>query len=231
MTKYMLLLSLAAFTSACVSGDDDLDAMADDSEEEIGADTAAIMGGGPMTSPLVPFCTDTASCAPLTADVLAEFNNDLVGAYAGGAGTELQYCLPGTLECRSLLLQDGAFGFGQPRAAFVDNFVSSRRFAAAVAYFLPNQDGTYRAALDATFDGQVNVNLAWTENQALHVSYNPWGLPTIHNLVLKELGTTRYAVATLKFRFTRAVLKGHVYDENDPNFSVELERVYYRVNP
>jgi hypothetical protein len=172
-------------------------------------------------------CDPTDDCAGATAEVNAAFNNNLVGLFSGGAGFEFDYCIAGRLECRSLLLQNTT---GAP-TAFVDNFTASRRFVSSAGYFLPNADGTYKAYLDQTWDGNVNVDLAWQDNQHLNVTWDCNGLPTMHNLILKRLGTTKYVIADLTYALDKATIIGTMYDESDPTFSQAYNSTYVRVTP
>lgn len=137
------------------------------------------------------------------------------------------YCMAGTLTCRTLvLLKDQS---GQKLTEFYDNFFSSERAVSATGYFLLNGDGTYRNYLDETFDGQVNINLIHDENRRVKVTFDSQGFPTMHKLVLKHMGSSKFAVADLRYGPEETVIEGFQYDSKDPNFKVPIRVVYRRL--
>lgn len=140
-----------------------------------------------------------------------------------------KYCVAGTLTCRDLVqLKDKVSG-NSSDAIMYDNFLSSERFVASTGYFTKNTDGTYRASLDKTFDGQINIDFIEPLNVALVVSFDNLGYPTFHDVTLKRLGTTRKIIANMAYSESQAQIIGTEYDEADPNFSQPVNTVYLRV--
>lgn len=138
------------------------------------------------------------------------------------------YCISGTMTCRSLVqLRDKVTAKAVP--SFYDNFFSTERFVASTGYFLQNEDGTFRAFLDETFDGQVNISLVEEENQSLVITYDSDYFPTIHNVIFKRLGTTMYAELDVVYAPTHATLVGTMYDSENPDFKAPVYIYYGRV--
>jgi len=137
------------------------------------------------------------------------------------------YCTVGTLTCRTLvLLKDTATD--RTVSEFYDNFMSSERAVAATGYFIQNTDGTYHAFLDQTFDGQINVDMAYPENSNVVVTFDPDYFPTIHNMTLKRLGTTRHVIADMKYTSEYATIIGFEYDSADANYKQPVRTIYRR---
>jgi hypothetical protein len=135
------------------------------------------------------------------------------------------YCMQGTLTCRQLVLYKDKTT-NQAVASFADIFVSAERAVGSTGYFLKNADGTFRAVLDDVNDGQVLPNKKFNENQALTVTFDVQGLPTIHNMSIFRLGTTRYILADMTYTATQASIVGTEYDSADANYRIPTNIVY-----
>lgn len=140
-----------------------------------------------------------------------------------------KYCMKGTLTCREMvLLKDKTTA--QPTVQIMyNNFVSSERSVAATGYFLKNADGTYRILEDSTFDGAINIDLLPPLNQALRVTFDTDGLPTLHDVTLKRLGTTRKILATMSYSATQSTIVGVETDDADPSYQKQINTVYLRI--
>ncbi|MGE3758539.1 MAG: hypothetical protein AB7H97_12325 [Pseudobdellovibrionaceae bacterium] len=137
------------------------------------------------------------------------------------------YCTLGTLTCRTLvLLMDPVTGVTKPD--FYNNFLSSERAVASTGYFLRNSNGTYKNYLDQTFDGIVNIDFVTDENMNLVVTQDPSYFPTVHNMMLKRLGTTKYVVATMSFTAEMAKIVGWEYDATDVTYKKPVLTIYQR---
>lgn len=139
--------------------------------------------------------------------------------------TTYNYCMPNTLTCRTLVLLKDKSSKNKV-VDFYENFVSAERKVAATGYYVRNDDGTYRNYLDESFDGKVNVNLIIDENRKLEVTFDAEGLPTIHKLRLKHMGTPFYVEADLKYGPREAVIEGTQYNSDDTSYRKPLRFVY-----
>jgi hypothetical protein len=139
------------------------------------------------------------------------------------------YCVEGTLTCRTLvLLKSKATGLRVPH--FYDVFLSSERAVGSTGYFMQNSGcNTFRAFLDDVFDGTILINYMDMDNQALSVIFDNHHMPTVSNLHLKRLGTTRYVLADMSFKHNKATIIGNEYDTANPAYSVPVSVTYKRV--
>lgn len=138
------------------------------------------------------------------------------------------YCIEGTLTCRTLVLLSDK-RTDRPLDMFYNNFVSSERAVALSGYFLKNVNrSSYRAYTDSLFDGQVNIDTINDWDKSIRVTFDRKGFPTLHNLNLKNLGTTLYTIAELKFNQEASTIRGIRYDSSNPNFSEKVEIIYRR---
>lgn len=141
--------------------------------------------------------------------------------------SKYHYCLPQTLTCRTLVLLKNSSNQIVP--SFYDVFLSSERAVGSTGYFVENQNGTFHAYLDEALDSQVSISRSYSQNQALTVTFDSNNLPTISNMYLKRLGTTRFVIATMTYTTTQATIVGTEYDEVDTNYAVSVSATYNRV--
>jgi hypothetical protein len=137
------------------------------------------------------------------------------------------YCIAGTLTCRTLVLRKDKVT-GVQVAGFWDVFLSSERAVGSTGYFLENGDGTLRAILDEQFDGQVGITKKYAQNQALTITVDGAGFPTIHDVTLVRLGTTRSILADMSYSATEASIIGTETDSADPTYSQPVNVIYLR---
>lgn len=138
------------------------------------------------------------------------------------------YCVKNTMTCRTLvLLKDKKSG--QLSEMFFNNFFSSERAVAITGYFLKNENGTYRAYSDGTFNGKIDIDAAFEWDREIEMSFDQKGFPTAHNLRIKTLGTSKYSISTLSFNEERSSIHGTRYDEKDQKFSEPYSVIYERV--
>lgn len=161
-----------------------------------------------------------------------DFSNETLevqNALANKAITKsVHYCVAGTLTCRTIvLLNDSATGL--PAENFYNVFLSSERAVGSTGHFLKNANGNYRIYGDEKFDGIVGITQVVAENQDLRVTFDSAGLPTVHDMRLGRLGTTRFILATLTYDSAQASIIGTEYDAADANYKVPVEIIYKRL--
>ncbi len=160
-----------------------------------------------------------------------EYPSDTLAAKALIGETEIRaqynYCLPNTLTCRKLVLLKNKTD-GSPRADFYDVFLSAERAVGSTGYFPQNTDGTFRAILDDIFDGQILITKKFAQNQSLNVTFDSDGFPSIHNLALVRVGTTRYILATMSYSQTQSSIIGTEYDSANPAHQVPVQIIYLK---
>lgn len=139
------------------------------------------------------------------------------------------YCVQGTLTCRTLvLLKSKSTGARVPH--FYDVFLSSERAVGSTGYFVKNTNSnTFQAYLDDVFNGVILINFKDLDNQNLNITFNNQHLPTVNNLTLKRVGTTRYVMATMTYRLNKATIVGTEYDSADSSYSNPVSVTYKRV--
>ena len=147
------------------------------------------------------------------------------------SGTEeirYNYCIDRTLTCRSLvaLVKKGT---SIPVNMIYNSFFSAERRVAITGYFLKNRNGSFRAYSDSTFDGKINIDTVNEWDKRIRVTFDSDGFPTLHDLYLRTLGTTKYSIATLSYSKNRSMVKGTTYDSANPNFSEPVQIIYNRV--
>lgn len=160
------------------------------------------------------------------------FRRETAKAEALRNGTAIRqsyhYCFTGTLTCRTLVLLKDK-NTNESVSSFYDVFLSSERAVGSTGYFMLGRRGTYSAFLDQTFDGRINIDLKFEENKKLNVTFDSNGLPTVHDMTLKTLGTTRYLEADMTYTLTEATLIGIEYDSADRNYRRNVNVRYLRV--
>jgi hypothetical protein len=139
------------------------------------------------------------------------------------------YCINGTLTCRQLVLYKDKVT-GQNVESFSNIFVAAERAVGSTGYFVKKANGKFRATLDDIFNGVVLPNKKYTENEDLTITFDNQGLPTVHNLQLFRLGTTRYSIAEMSFSNSKFQIVGTEYDHADPNFQQAVNIIYNKVN-
>ncbi len=154
----------------------------------------------------------------------AEINQLLMNTHE----VRFNYCIDGTLTCRSLVMLADKNTM-KPIKMFYNNFFSSERRVAISGYFLKNGDRSYRAYSDATFDGKINIDTVNDWDKKIRVTFDSNGFPTLHDLYLKNLGTTKYSIATLSYNHRRSMIKGTAYDSANPQFSEPVQIIYNRI--
>ncbi|MEM7645335.1 MAG: hypothetical protein AAF203_00375 [Pseudomonadota bacterium] len=138
------------------------------------------------------------------------------------------YCIPGTLTCRQLQIFRNN-GSQEISTSFNNVFSSARRSVGSDGYFIERVNGRYRNFLDDKFDGDVKITQVFRENQNLEVTFDDDGLPTVHNMTLKRLGTTRLVMADLIYTDTESRIVGVELDTADPTYSKPVNILYLRV--
>jgi len=141
----------------------------------------------------------------------------------------LNYCAPGTLTCRSLvLLNDKATG--APVSSFYNTFISAERAVGSSGYIIQNTSGgTFHATLDTALNGKIEIDTVYAGNENLTVTFDSHGLPTVHNVTVKVLGTTRYTLSTMTYSQTEATIIGVEYDSANSSYSKPYSTHYKRV--
>ena len=138
------------------------------------------------------------------------------------------YCIANTLTCRQLvMLKDKTSKVTSE--SFADVFMSAERAVGSTGYFLKNANGSFRAILDDAVDGVVLPNKKFNQNQALTVSLDSDGLPTIHGGTILRVGTTRYIIADMAYSTTQSSIIGTEYDSADSSYAVQVSIIYARV--
>lgn len=162
-----------------------------------------------------------------------EFPSDTLAAQALITETEpraqFNYCITGTLTCRKLVLLKNKAN-ETPRLDFYDVFLSAERAVGSTGYFPKNADGTFRAILDDVFDGQILITKKFAQNQNLTVTFDTDGYPTIHDLSLVRVGTSKYILATMSYNEAQASIIGTEFDSANPNHRVPVQIIYDRIN-
>ncbi len=145
------------------------------------------------------------------------------------------YCVEGTLTCRSLVLLKSK-ATGARVADFYDVFLSSERAVGSTGYFVKNTSSNnnpnprFHAYLDDVFNGVILINFKDMDNQNLRITFNNQGLPKVHNLTLKRVGTTRYVMADMTYRMNQATIVGTEYDTANPSYSTPVSVTYKRIH-
>jgi hypothetical protein len=169
-----------------------------------------------LVSPLAIAQNYTSETAEATSLVQ---NSDIQSSY--------HYCLASKLTCRTLVLLKQK-NTGAAKEDFYDVFVSSERAVGSTGYFVKNSGNRFHAYLDDTFDGQIGITKKYDENQNLKVTFDGQ-FPTIHDVYLKRLGTTRYIVADMAYSSSQATIIGTELDSADPNYAVGVSIIYDRI--
>ncbi|MGE0764663.1 MAG: hypothetical protein AB7N80_15415 [Bdellovibrionales bacterium] len=138
------------------------------------------------------------------------------------------YCVEDTLTCRTLVILKSKSN-GQPIRSWYDVFLSSERAVGSVGYFLSKEGRKFRAVLDRSMDGEINIDLKFTDNQDLRISFDRHGFPTVHDVSLKRLGTPRYIFGDMSYNSREAMIVGHELDSNDPNYKKPVRIIYKRM--
>lgn len=167
-----------------------------------------------------------------TGAIAADFPEETAEAQALARSTQIadsfRYCTRGTLTCRTLvMLKDKQTG--KKVRHFYDVFASSERAVGGTGYFIRNEDGTFHSFLDSVFNGAIAIDTSYEENRGLRITYDWLGFPTIHNFVIKRLGTTRYAVVKMSYHFHVVTIVGNEYDTADPNYRMPASATYERL--
>lgn len=142
--------------------------------------------------------------------------------------TRFNYCMKGTLTCRTLVLLKNKVS-GLPADVFYNNFLSSERSSALTGYFLKNENGNFRAYSDGNFNGKIEIDTANVWDKEIKITFDENGFPTAHDLNLKVLGTTMYTIAEMAFNANECMIKGTKYDSADPSVAIPVSVTYVRV--
>lgn len=141
------------------------------------------------------------------------------------------YCIANTMTCRTLVLLTSK-STGDVMPMFYNNFFSSERAVALSGFFLKNADGTFRSYSDANFDGKVIIDTVRDTDKAIEATFDTQGFPTLHNLRLTVLGTTKYSIVNLSYSEEESRIDGTQYDTADASYSQPVQIVYKRIrNP
>ena len=150
---------------------------------------------------------------------------------ANTVSASFHYCFAGKMTCRTLVQLKNKVS-NEAASAFYDVFYSSERAVGSTGYFIKNESQpTYHAMLDDVFDGQVVINHKFVENLNLQITFDSNHFPTIHDMHIKKIGTTRYLIATMSYSATQATLIGTEFDTANTTFSAPLSLTYPRINP
>ncbi len=140
--------------------------------------------------------------------------------------TRINYCIKNTLTCRSLVLLEDLSKNKLP--IFYNTFISAERAVGLTGYFLKNSNDNFRAYTDSILDGKIIIDTVNEWDKEINVSFDQNGFPTLKNLRLVTLGTSKYSVATLTFSEEESSIKGIQYDSNDPSVANKIEVIYTR---
>lgn len=107
---------------------------------------------------------------------------------------------------------------------FSDRFFSDQRQVAGTSFFIPNQDGTYKIVASEKSSPDLFIKPKKYDNSRIEVQFNRFQLPEIKHIFLSILGTSKIYECSLSFKDSEALLKGYIFDMNNPKekkFSVQ----------
>lgn len=138
------------------------------------------------------------------------------------------YCIPGTLTCRQLKFFKNIET--EERSNFLTNvFQSAEREVGSTGYFIPKSNGKYRNFLDEIPNGKIEITRNLPENQNVTVTFDSDGFPTVKDINIKRVGTTRFTIADLTYSETESTIIGVERDAADPEYLKRIFIIYPRV--
>ncbi len=138
------------------------------------------------------------------------------------------YCVEGKLTCRTVSrLKDKVTGLLVPD--YIETFSSTERAVASTSYFTIKSDGKFEIMADDVFDGKLEITRKNHDNDNLIITFDENNLPTVHNLVLKVLGTSKMQTAVLSYSLIESRIEGTEIDTNDPSYQVPKLIVYKKL--
>ncbi|MEM7647030.1 MAG: hypothetical protein AAF203_08980, partial [Pseudomonadota bacterium] len=93
----------------------------------------------------------------------------------------------------------------------------------------PNQDGTFRALLDPTFNGELEARPFKECNTNIPVQFNEDGLPELNKVTLVQLGARAYATGQLHYSKSAAFFSGDLWKAGAPEKRDMFEVHYQRL--
>ena len=154
---------------------------------------------------------------------------EVIESLANTDETRFNYCIKGTLTCRTLVLLKNKVS-GQSANLFYNNFLSSERSSALTGYFLKNENENFRVYSDGNFNGKIEIDTTNDWDKDIKITFDEKGFPTAHELNLKVLGSTMYTIAELSFKENECTIKGIKYDSADSSVAIPVNVTYLRIN-
>lgn len=114
---------------------------------------------------------------------------------------------------------------------FCDSFSSIDQTFSGYAYFLPNNDSSYRAYYSTLLHSQTNnPYLFHANNLRLKVDFDTDGFPSIENIRIKRKSSAEYTLGHIIFSDTQVEVCGSVFSTHtDEEIHPLISRLFYRL--
>lgn len=116
----------------------------------------------------------------------------------------------------------------QSPEVFVDSISYVLSLKMGACYFFKNEDGSYRVyAMSVAHAVGINPYIQNIQNENLKVTFDPSGLPTIHNAVMTVLGEPVHRYATISYGKQKCVIEGHFHSHHEDEDQAQYFRSEY----
>jgi transcriptional regulator with XRE-family HTH domain len=141
---------------------------------------------------------------------------------------EFKYVMPNTLTFRVLVFLKNK-KTKEISSHFIDRYMSSDFEVACTAYFLKNDDDTYRCYLKRGFLETSQLEVVLPNNIEVHFSNT--GFPDIKNLTLTTLNSELLVHGGISFTDAHAHVYGERFNSQNPEVTLEIvDDLYLRLN-